>query len=429
MVSLINSLKKPKFYYGWVIFGSAFAIDFVAIMGYNPMLSLFIKPLAEEFGWSRAQISAVAGVGVVVGGLVAVPLGPFLDKKGTRLTLTLGTFLLGTLIASLYWLESLWQFYIFYGAARAISIGVLEVGIQVAVANWFIKKRGRAIGAALLGQRLGVAFFSFLAGYIIIATGWRAAWLVLGIFVLVLGVAPCAIYMRRRPEDMGLRPDGEAPTGTSNPGYPKGATTIRTQPGEFSWKLRDAIRTPSFWILLVATYLYFPVMPSVNLHQVPHMSDRGLSTAVAFAALSVYSITSGIGAVVWGFIAEKVKVRYCISLTLALSAIGVLFLMIVSTPLMAFAYSIYFGISSGAIFALIGVAWASYFGRESLATIRGATMPGQALMGAVGPFFAGWVHDVTGSYQTSFLIFAGIFLISALLILVAKPPQAKTVRK
>ena len=146
------SLWPARWYYGWAIVGVAFLVSFAQVGAHNPPLGFFMRPMQAEFGWSRGQISAAAGIGSLGGGLFAALLGPYIDRRGTRSLLVLAGLALGLGLALLFLINALWQYYLIYGLSRALSVGAMELALGVAVANWFIAKRARAMGLALVSQ-------------------------------------------------------------------------------------------------------------------------------------------------------------------------------------------------------------------------------------------------------------------------------------
>jgi len=196
-------------YYGWIIVGVVFLIGFTEAGVFQNILSIFMKPMAGEFGWSRSMITGAIAVGSLGGGVLSPFIGPVLDRYGPRKAAFYGILILSIGLLALSFLSQIWQLYLFFGAGRMIAMGVLNLVIAVSVSNWFIKKRGRAMGIAQLGSRLGAAAFPLLAQFLILFIGWRTAWAGLGMMIFILSAVPSLLFLKRRPEDMGLLPDGE----------------------------------------------------------------------------------------------------------------------------------------------------------------------------------------------------------------------------
>ncbi len=249
--TIFQRLPATKFYYGWVIITVAFLSSYTWTATFNPILGVFMKPLGQDFGWSRTTISWASSAASLAGGFLGPLIGPVLDKRGPRLVLIISSLVAGICLIALAQLSALWQFYLLYGIVRLTTVAGSQLAISVAVANWFVRKRGRASGLAALGQRVGMISLPPLAQYIIVAFGWRSAWVVLGIIVIATGAIPSALFMRRRPEDFGLHPDGLKPQETAEDINPVGSAPVTVQVGE-SWTRQEALRTRAFWLLAMA---------------------------------------------------------------------------------------------------------------------------------------------------------------------------------
>lgn len=422
----MKTLPRPRvpwpsgLYYGWAIVGVGFLVSFAQVGAHNHPLGFFMRPMQAEFGWSRAQISAGAGIGSLGGGILAAVLGSFVDRHGTRGVLVVASLVLGIGLALLSLVHALWQFYLVYGLSRAASVGVMELALGVAVANWFVAQRARAMGLALVGRRLAIALLPILASSLILLWGWRYAWLGLGLTVLVLALLPAALLLRRRPEDLGLLPDGRAPGSA--------AAGVAMPAQESAWTLRAALGDRSFWLLSVASSLAMLVSGSVNLHQAPHLMDVGLSPGIAATVVAVFALSAAVGNIAFGLLAERWPIRYVIGLALVGSALGLALLTVTRTTGLAFVYGVVYGLSFGGLFTLFGVIFAEYFGRAAVGAIVGLTLPMSLGANALGPFFAGLMYDLRHSYTEVFLIFIGLFGLGAVLASLARPPGDGAVR-
>ncbi len=198
-------MRKP--YYGWVIVGVSFLIGFTESGVYQNILSIFMKPMVDELGWSRASVTGAIAFGSFCGGILALAIGPLVDKYGPRMLTFWGVFFLSLGLGSLMYVQRLWELYLFFGGGRMIGVGVLSLASSVAIANWFIHQRGRAMGIKGIGERLGSALLPPMVQFLILALGWRMAWgvlggvvfLISGIPALILGLQPGRSKVRVRP--------------------------------------------------------------------------------------------------------------------------------------------------------------------------------------------------------------------------------------
>ncbi len=410
-------------FYGWWILAVCTLVSVAADVAYNPVLSVFVKPVTEDLGWNRATFAGAITGGALLGGLACLLLGRVLDRRGARDIMIGGGALLGACMLLLSRLDAVWQFYILIGLARACAIAASQMAATVAISNWFIKKRGRAIGMMYMGGRLGGGVIPLFAQPLIQGVGWRSTWAILGLFVWVTSILPPWLAIRRRPEDMGLRPDGEMPE--AGQPVPVGSLPLkgRSRQSDAPWTLPLAMHTPSFWILTVVAGQAMMATGGVNLHQVAYMTDRGISPGEAVAALAVFSFCGGVSGLAWGFLAERVTIRLVLFSSMLLSGLGVLSLLFVYDTATVFGYAVFYGLAMGGNNALAQVAFADYYGRRSLGAIAGFTTPFMVATNALGPLAAGLLFDMRGDYIVSFALLAAMNFTGGLLMLFAPPPQ------
>lgn len=422
-VSLPAAPPRRRFYYGWYIVLATATVTFVEMAGFNTTFSVFIKPMTEEFGWTRAQFALGVTFGSLGAGLVVALVGRFIDRHGPKYIILGGVGLLTVCLALLSQASALWHVWVLFGLSRAVSSATLDLSTTVLISNWFLDLRGRAMGLATLGRRAGIGLLPLMAQALIVPFGWRVGWVGVAGVVALIGILPTAFVVKRRPEDIGLRPDGApsekiaVPAGAAPPRYP------RVQRQDVSWTLREAIRTPAFWLLMGVGCASFFVGGSVNLHQVAHMMDRGLSPTVAVLSLAIYAAAGAVGTLFWGSITDYIHVRYCYAANVVWAALGVSLLNFTSSEPMAYFYAVFYGLAFGGIIPLNATAWADYFGRKALGSIRGAALIAQMVLNAVGPLFAALIYDTYGSYQWAWVSFAGAYLVALVLVLLARVPR------
>jgi MFS family permease len=420
MMGIGNTLLivRKRFFHGWAIVATTLLVGFAGVVAFNPVLAVIMKPMASEMGWSRAAISGAMSVGSLASGGLSLLVGLVVDRRGARSVVALGVAVMGMSLIGVSQVAALWQFYLLFGLSRAISTGVLELSMSVAVANWFVRRRARAMGIAATGPRIGLAILPPLALFLISLVGWRGAWVGLGVTAWAIAILPTLLFVGRRPEDFGLKPDG-VPSSRDN----LSPLPPTQQAPERIWMAREALVNMSFWMLAAAQAAGMMVSGGINLHQLPHMTDQGIPIAIAVGAISSYAIWAMIGVLAWSFLAEKIGVRLSLGADLALAAAGVFILANVDSIPMAYFYSAFYGLAFGGQMALFPLAWADYFGRASLGTIRGLSRAPTMVFNAAGPLFAGWIYDRTSSYQMAFAVFIVLYLIGAVLIFVSRPPR------
>ena len=412
-----RSRFTPAFY-GWVVVSVAALVSFCQVSFFNPVLGVFIEPLSDEFGWSRATLSAAVAIGSLGGAVISPFVGRVLDRRGSRLVLAGGGAVMGACLIALAFTQTRWWFLLFYGIGRATAAGGTGLGTTVAASNWFVRDRGLALGVTLLGSRAGMAILPLAVQLVLLAVGWRSAYVMLGALVLSLAVLPSLRYLRRRPEDEGLLPDGRPPP---TPAQVTPAEPV--VPTEEEWTLREAVRTPALWLLTLATSQMFLVGGAVNLHQMPHLVDRGLSSTAAVGVVSTFAVFGGIGGLLGGVAQRRWGARWTLTGSLVGTAAGLVLLIQADNVAFAYFYGAWYGLVFGSVVTMMQVIYAEYFGRESLGSIRGAVAPVQMVFNAAGPVLAGVAFDVTGSYSQIFWVYTGVLLLAAFWMALARPPR------
>ncbi len=420
-------MQQKKVYYGWTIVAVTFLIGITQAGVFQNVLSIFLKPMAAEFGWNRSMITGSIAVGSLAGGIVSPFIGPYLDRYGPRKLAFWGIFILSGGLIALSQLTEIWQLYLFFGTGRMIASGLLALVVTVSVSNWFIEKRGRAMGISQLGSRIGIAFLPLLIQYIIVAFGWRTAWAVLGLIVFSFSALPALIFLKRRPEDVGLLPDGRKP---DNEVDEDGKATIseHSTPGylleqEAVWTRKAVFRTPSFWQLLTVMCVIYFVGAGANFHLFPFMTDQGLLPKTAVLVITVLSISSAIGGVFFGFLAERISVKKLLGAILL--SIGIIFFSVfwaVENRILIFVFAVVYGIIRGGVLPLVFLVWAEFYGRRSSGTVLGLGSPFRLTANAAGPFFAAICFDLFHNYWIPFTIFTALLLVAGLISLFATPP-------
>ena len=409
-----------RIFYGWVIVAVAFAAVFSEATTRNFLLSVFVVPVSEEFGWSRTVFTGAIAIGSALSSLIAPFVGPIIDKRGPKGVIVVGVAITGAAFMGLAFVRTVWQFYVLLILARAISSSTVLMGAMVAVANWFVRRRGRAIAISRSGTWIAIPLFILMAQLIATSSGWRVSWFVMGAVTLVLAIPPTLLFMKRRPEDVGLLPDGDTPDadGAQSPAGRQGHAGA-----EESWTLGEAVRTRSLWLLIAAHALGGMVVQGVNLHALASLVDRGLPGATAAGATSMALIASGGGTLGWGFAFERLGARYASVLIYVGTAVGMVALMVANSVPAAYVYAVVYGFCFGGFRILEHIVYADYFGRRHLGTITGFTRPFHVATNAAGPLLASLAYDMQGSYSLAFTVYLVSFIVAAGLMLLAFQPR------
>lgn len=418
-------MGQHRIFYGWLVVAVAFLAYFVSA-GLTPgaVYGVLLKPMSQEMGWMRATTVGAATLGGVVTGLASPFVGAMVDRYGARVAMVVGAIIAGAVLFALSQIQALWQIYLLYGVIGALARASLAEAVPTTlVANWFVKKRGRAVAFTTMGFSLGTAVWVPVAQWIIPNYGWRMAWAVMGLGVWGLITLPAWLVVRRRPEDMGLMPDG---AGAINRQTTKPTTKGKGNPPEEAvWTMREAMGTRAFWLILMTVVLTAMSDVGIITHMAAYFTDRGFSAAIAASAISTFALVALLVKVFWGFLAEKLHVRYCLILCTVGCALATLGLLVVGDVETVYGAVIFYGLTIGGILTLQAVVWPDYFGRPFLGTIRGFATVLQSTGAALGPLLAAWLYDLQGNYNIAFSLLAAAFLVAALFMLVATPPATK----
>ena len=409
-------LNRMPFFYGWTILFAAGSSMVVRNATASLTLAVFIFPMSEDLGWSRTLIAGAASLGGLVATVASPVVGWALDRYGARTILTVSILVLGLSTTSLAWATVPIAFYLAYGTGRVLFSSPLNIGPSVVVSRWFVRRRGRATGMLFLSHSLGMITFPLIAGLVIKYRGWEDAWIVLGVLVWVLALGPVSMLIRQSPESVGLLPDGDLPE------QPGAGNDVATAVEEVSWTLREAMRTPTLWLLALATGSLFLLQSGTNIHQGAYFLDQGLGVGVSAATLSVNAVFTGAGSLFWGWLVDRVPVRFTYAGVALMMAVALVLFPSADSVIEALAVAAIFGAAVGGILVVPVVAYANYFGRRSLSAIRGVTEPFVSLGQAIGAIFSGAIYDVTGSYKDAFLILAILGFATIGMLLLTRAP-------
>jgi len=316
---------------------------------------------------------------------------------------------------SLAWATTPIAFYIAYGTGRVIFNSTIQIASSVVVSRWFIRMRGRASGLLTLSHGIGMTLFPFLASLIILYRDYQTAWIVLGLTAWAIALVPVTLLIAETPESLGLKPDGDADTLKKRAG---GAAT----PVEPAWTARQAVKTPTLWLLALGIGTLFIIQSGINIHLVAFLRDQGLGGATAAVAISLIAIMTAAGSVVWGWIVERVPVRFGLAAVALIMAVVPPGFLTADTVAEAYIFAGLFGFALSGLLVVPPVAYADYFGRKSLGTIRGITEPFMSLGQAAGAVISGLIFDMTESYAIAFWAFGIIGVATAIVVTFARQP-------
>ena len=386
-------------FYGWRIVAAAFVVLFTAY-GAQYSFGVFFTAMLDEFGWTRAGLAGVFSLYAFAYSVFGFPAGRLTDRWGPRAVITGGGLLIGVALAGMALVDRLWQPYVLYGVVAALGMGTAYVPCNSTVVKWFARRRGLAVGVASSGGSAGTFALPPLAQWLVSTVGWRMAYVVFGVGVM-LTLATVARPMRRDPESMGLQPDGEPPSAAA---------------ASSGMGLGGAVRTAAFWLLCAAfTFTWLPVfIPLV--HLVPLARDLGHGPAIGAWLVSTLGVGAIAGRMVMGVASDRIGRKPGLIIAMALQALAFASFQAAQGAGALFVTAFAFGYAYGATSALFPAMVGDLFGRAAAGSIVGCVFMLAGSMAAWGPLVAGAVYDATGSYALAFRLAAGANLVAAAIV-------------
>lgn len=405
---MVAVARRPGVYYGWiqVVALSVTETTSWGILYYS--FSVFLAPMGGELGWSRAEMTGAFSVALAISGLAAAPVGRWLDHRGPRLLMTLGSCLATVLVFAWSRVGSLPELYAVWALVGVAMAGVLYEPAFAVVAKWFVRQRGRALTVLTFLAGFASVIYIPLSAWLIATHGWRGALLTLTL-VIGLGTIPVhALLLRNRPEDMGLLPDGAAaPTPTDPP------ATVE----EPSLTPRQALRDPSFWWLTAAFFLIILCATALTVHLIPYLIDSGFDASFAAWAAGLVGIMALPGRLVFTPLGDVIPRRYVTAAIFLCQAASVPVLLLVPGVAGVIGFVVLFGAGFGAISPARVALIADVYGRANYGTIGGVLASFVLGARAIAPVGAGLAHDLFGTYLPTFWALTALSLLATVAVL------------
>jgi MFS family permease len=390
----------------WLIVALSFMVLGLT-RGLHSSFGVFYVALLDTFQWSRGATAGVFSIVLTVDALLSPVVGHLLDRYGPKQIAAIGcaALALGLLLSS--GIESLWQFYVFFGLISALGITFTGMVPHVfLISEWFSAKRASAIGIVYAGSGVGILLLAPSSEWLISNWGWARAFQIFAAIVVIFLLPAVWLFYRDGPYGEKLRET-----------KPAGATA--------QWTTKLALRSLQFWLLFFARICAASGTTVIVTHQVAHVVDVGFSKLLAASIFGLAGITSSFGRVVFGFIADRLSKPAAYTLNIAMTVVGVGALMLLREPSQAwllYIYVIFFGIGFGSRAVIFSALTADIFSGKGFGSILGYSTVAVGVGGALGSWLGGVFHDVTGSYLLSFGLSALVLALSDLCIWLAAVP-------
>jgi len=402
-------------YYGWWIVLACSFIGFFVVSPLFYAFTAFFEPIVEEFGWSYTQVSIAFSLRGVEVGILAPFTGFLVDRFGPRKLAFSGILIIGFALIFLSLTNSLVMFYCAFFLIALGTSGCAATVLMTAVAQWFRRNVGKAMGLVACGFGVGGILIPLIV-WLIDLYQWRTTLVIFGLGTWALGI-PLSFVIRHKPEQYGYLPDGETPAGP---------TSIHAgRDIEKEGSFRDALISKNFWMIGVAVTIQTMIIHAVITHVMPYLGSIGMSrTGAAFVATSI-PLVSNIGRFGFGWLGDIFDKRHVLVWSYCLLCLGTLAFAYVHVKWLILPFLLLFSPALGGVLTLRSAIVRDYFGRASFGRLFGIIVGLTAIGGVTGPIAAGWSFDKYGSYHSVWLWFAGTIVIAMVLVLRLPPRQMR----
>ncbi|MBW6466571.1 MAG: MFS transporter [Brevefilum sp.] len=418
-------IKKQAFvkdfpvYYGWMIMAAGTLGMIMTSPGQTYTESIFIESLITDLSFSRSMVSTLYSIGTLVGGFSLPYWGRQVDRHGTRTMVTVVSILFGLSLVYMGFVQNPLMVGLGFVLIRMLGQGSLGLISQTAVNQWWVRKRGLIMGlSGLLMALIGMGGFPSLVHWLILVLDWRAAYIILGLGLLLIMAPVGYLFFRNRPEDYQLQPDGIVRD------QPETAQHMpEAYPVEIDWTLKEALHTRAFWFFGFSLSFYVLAVTGLTFHIVSIFQTQGLDSSLAASVFLPIALTAALSNMLVGYLSDRVPLQILLSVGLLLLAAALATAQWLAGVGSVLVFGIVFGISNGFARTLGSVVWPAFYGRLHLGSIYGFTAVLTVVGAAIGPLPFGVVYDMIGSYKPVLWITAIISMVLGLGSLLIRKPQ------
>jgi MFS family permease len=413
---LPQSMFQGKLSYGWIV-AIASGVILVAAQNIQYSFGVFLKPLINQFGWSRTAISGCVTIRSIIGGTMSPISGILIDRYGPKKLIFVGILIVGISYLWASHLSSLWEFYLTLGLLTGLGTGSLLTPLIATTTRWFGSRSGLANGIVMSGFSMSQVILPPVVTYLILQYSWGTCLRILAIAALGVGLGAWS-FIKSPPPNMTNQ--GESP-GTGNI-----SKAVEDPPTTDNYSLTEAFLTLTLWLLLIINMIVAICYQMVVVHIVAAAVDVGATLEAAAIILSISGVTGILGRIIIGGLANKFGAKIVLALCLAIQGPCLFFLAGAQDIHLFYVYCAVFGFAYSGTTPIIPTMAATLFGTRSVGSIFGIINLGYTFGVAIGPLLAGYIFDATESYSGAFLSAAGALFLSFLLCLIIKGPEAKS---
>jgi MFS family permease len=435
-------------YYGWVVAGACFLV-YAMVSPLITSFSIFFVAVLRDFQWSRGQLSLSLAIYLVLVGAASPFAGSVVDRFGPRRVMLIGAATTAAALISLSRATALWHFYIGFGVVAALGSAMLQiVPLTTIISNWFVRRRGTAIGIVACGSGAGHIFILPLLQYLIGRIGWRGTYLALGSAVFIVPTVLIWRFIYVRPEDLGLSAENEQRLKrrevnvivevdggiVQRKGIVRRSQVVILDQGWVltDWTVGRAIRTFRLWTLTLVMAMFAAGFFLISVQLVAYLVDKGYGAVFAASVVGLHGLFNVAGKFAGGLLSDRIGREKTLTLSIALFLLCIALLYFAGfavTPALVYAFAIFYGLSYGMALPALVTAAADLFQGRHFGSILGIIMLGAFAGGAIGTWLGGHLFDLTEAYQTNFALSAMVMLISGALIWKARPGRVRLVQR
>lgn len=400
--------SEVKLFYGWVIVAVGIVVGCVG-MGGVMSFGVFLQPMADSLGWSRAGISTASTLAFLWMGVGGFLWGSLFDRFGARVVVLLGGLLQGCGLVIASQAQSLPVFLAAYGTAVGLAVGAIYVPLTAATTSWFTRHRSLAVSLVSAGLALGTTLIAPLARWLIVTHDWRFAMLTLGLVAWAV-ILPAALLLRPAP---AVEPGSAA--ALSGTGAAAGMT------------VRQALSTPVFWSLALANFACCAAHSGPIFHMVSYATDCGVAPLTAATVLGAAGLAALTGRIVCGLLADRTGAKRTLVACLFLQATAIGLYLLARDLDTLYAVSMLFGFSYGGAMPLYAILVREYFPARIMGSVFGVVAMISTVGMALGPPAGGWLFDHFGGYGWLYIASSAIGVAAALIALTVRTQQVRPV--
>jgi MFS family permease len=428
--TLSSYLARLPFFYGWVVV----AVAFVTLgIGTNTRtaFSLFYPSILTEFGWDRGTTAAAFSLGFVAAILYSPVIGVLMDRVGPRYVIPLGGICMSAGMALGSLITQPWHLYLTLGVlVGGSSIALTYIGHSLFLPYWFVRQRGLALGVAFSGVGVGSILILPWLQRFITQQGWREACWVMAMLVFVTVLPLNFLFQRRRPEELGLAPDGAPAAGALAQARRHAEAIVDHDWVAIEWTLSRAMKTPRFWWLALSSTTSLYAWYAVQVHQTKYLHEIGFPPEVAAYALGMVGLTGSVGQILLGYVSDRIGREWSWTISMLGFALCYALLWVMKdhpTPVLMYAMVAAQGLLGYGMASVFGAVPAELFAGKHYGAISGMLSVAASLGAGLGPWVTGLLYDRTGNYVLAFWLGIGMSLAAIGCMWLAAPRKVRVV--